>query len=122
MYNLSFSLVNTTAGFINGSLVNETVSHYFHLAGDVFNFLNCSCSLTEEFSNYAICMVNQTILQYFDESGLSSIVAMAEKLNSNSELKAESIVQWIRPQSKLFFVFAISKAFADFMNRNMHGG
>ena len=107
MYHLSFSLVNTTAGLVNGSLVNETISHYFHLPGDAFNFLNCSCSLTEELSNYAMCMVNQTILQYFDKSGLSSMVAMAEKSNLNSEFKAESIAQWIRPQSKSFVVFPI---------------
>ena len=107
MYHLSFSLVNTTAGLVNGSLIGGTISHYFHLPGDAFNFLNCSCSLTE-LSNYAVCMVNQTILQYFDKSGVSSMVAKAEKLNLNSEIKAESIVQWIRPQSKSFVVFPIS--------------
>lgn len=105
MYHLSFSPVNTTAGLVNGSLINETISHYFHLPVDAFNFLNCSCSLTEELSNYAVCMVNQTILQYFDKSGVSSMLAEAEKLNLNREIRAESIVQWIRPQSKSFVVY-----------------
>ena len=100
VYNLTFSVVNTTASFVNGSLVNETMCHYAHLPKyTYFNVMNYTCNITEQVWNYTMCMLNQTVREYFNKT-VSPMLTTLGKLEMVSELKAEDIVEWLQPQSK----------------------
>ena len=100
VYNLTCSVVNTTASFVNGSLVNETMCQYAHLPKYMyFNVMNFTCNITEHIWNYTMCMLNQTIREYFNKT-VSPMLTTFKKLEMLSEMKAEDIVEWLQPQSK----------------------
>lgn len=96
IYNLTFSVVNTTASFVNGSLVNETICRYAHLPNYIyFSVLNFTCNSTD----YIMCYVNDTVREYFNKT-VAPVFTMMRTLKNLSELKPEDIVEWLQPQSK----------------------
>ena len=109
MYNLTFSLVNATVGFVNGSLVNETMCHYTHLPDYIyFKALNM-CNSTEQSCKDGACMVQQGVLKFLNKS-MSPMFAVVMKLKSLRTLKAEDVVEWLQPQSKPCVWLCVCKA------------
>lgn len=100
IYNFTFVLVNTTASFVNGSLVNETICHYAHLPKDVyFSVMNFTMNITDHTFNYTMCMLNHTIREYFNRT-LSPVLTTWRTMKMLSELKPEDIVEMLQPESK----------------------
>ena len=100
IYNLTFVVVNTTASFVNGSLVNETIHHNAHLPTYFyFNMMNFTMNITDHTLNYTMCMLNQTVHEYLNRT-LSPVFTTWKTLKALSELKSEDIVEMLQPESK----------------------
>lgn len=100
IYNLTFVIVNTTASFVNGSLVNETIHHNAHFPKYVyFNMMNFTMNFTDHALNYTMCMLNQTVHEYLNRT-LSPVFTTWKTLKALSELKPEDIVEMLQPESK----------------------
>jgi len=100
IYNLTFVVVNTTASFVNGSLVNETIHHNAHLPKYLyFSMMNFTMNITDHTLNYSMCMLNQTVREYLNRT-LSPVFTTWKTLKALSELKSEDIVEMLQPKSK----------------------
>lgn len=103
-YNFTFTLVNSTASFVNGSLVNETIFHNAHLPKYFyFNLMNFTMNITDHAFNYSMCMLDQTLREYVNKT-LSPVITTWRTLKALNELKPEDIVEMLQPKSKSYGV------------------
>lgn len=93
-------ILNTTISFVNGSLVNETLSEYMRLS-DYFYFtaLNFSMNITRHVLNCTSNSVNKAVTQIVKKT-TSPFLTASSNLKRLLEFEAEEVVELLVPRSK----------------------